>query len=283
MKSVYESGTAAHAYLFFGPEHIGKLAIAKEWVKFFFPEENAALIDRGAHPDVLYLSRERLLVTENQKEIGIDDVREVRRRIALRPNSGAHFFVIIDGAEDLSEEAQNSFLKVLEEPPSYARCILITDSPERLLPTVVSRTVPMEFAFVSDTEISAYLSDRRVSSDEREKILMVSFGRPGIAARMCEDKEFYKKESGEYESFARAAHADMIDQFLWSQKMSQDADAIEKFFFFLLVECRKRLLAEPARAEALSAREILRLLDMMRETNVNRRLLLDNVFLSLSR
>jgi len=86
-----------------------------------------------------------------------------------------------------------------------------------------------------------------------------------------------------YESFARAAHADMIDQFLWSQKMSQDADAIEKFFFFLLVECRKRLLAEPARAEALSAREILRLLDMMRETNVNRRLLLDNVFLSLSR
>ncbi|MBI2637573.1 MAG: hypothetical protein HYW88_01610, partial [Candidatus Sungbacteria bacterium] len=128
LKKVHEKESFAHAYLFSGPAHVGKATLAKEWVKLFLgatPEAREA-IDAGRHTDVIYLSKEKPLSAENEgKSIGIDSIRELKRVLGLASYSGGMRFVLVDGAEDMRTEAQNSLLKILEEPPQKTVLILI--------------------------------------------------------------------------------------------------------------------------------------------------------------
>ncbi|KKS37453.1 MAG: hypothetical protein A3G49_04185 [Candidatus Sungbacteria bacterium RIFCSPLOWO2_12_FULL_41_11] len=281
LKKVRERGTFAHAYLFFGPENVGKLHIAHEWAKLFFESADWRAIDENRHPDFIYLSREKLLVSDNQKEIGVDDILELRHLASLSSNSGGHKFMVIDGADDMSDTAQNSLLKILEEPPPKTVFILITDSLEGLLPTIVSRTVPMEFSFVADDDLIPLLDESDVGAPKKEKILTISSGRPGIAIRAVSDKDYLENEWLFYESFKKVFDSDALSQFLYSQKICQEPETVEKFLFFLLSELRKKLVFnENYGWEAVgSCKEVFNSSDLLRKTNVNKRMLLDNIFL----
>lgn len=310
LKKVHERGTFAHAYLFFGPEHVGKLHVAREWAKLFFPptirgltqtitqinadieirvnprhypRESAneqQLIDENRHPDFFCFSKEKLLASDNQKEIGIKDVLELRRLAFLSSNSGGHKFMVIDGADDMSEEAQNSLLKILEEPPQKTIFILITDSSQGLLPTVLSRTVPIEFFFASDEELASFIEGSTKNTAQREKILAISSGRPGIAVLALADEDYLEKEWSAYESFKKVFNSDTLDQFLYSQEIYQETGTIEKLIYFFLSELRKKMSAEENAEQALnSLKRIFNGLELIKKTNVNKRLLLDNIFL----
>ena len=282
LKKVHERGTFAHAYLFFGPEHVGKLHIAREWAKLFFEPTEWSAIDEGRHPDFIGLSKEKLLVSDNQKEIGIEDIWELRRLASLSSNSGGHKFMVIDGADDMSEEAQNSILKILEEPPPKTIFILITDSSQGLLPTIVSRTVPMEFSFVADDDIISFLDKSDVSAPKKEKILTIASGRPGIAVRAVSDKDFLENEWLSFESFQKVFNSDAVNQFLYSQNIYQEPEAVEKLIYFFLSELRKKLsTGENAEQALVSLKYAFNSSDLIKRTNVNKRLLMDNVFLSL--
>ena len=282
LKKVRERGTFAHAYLFFGPESVGKLHVAREWVKLFFEPADWEAIDENRHPDLIYLSKEKLLITDNQKEIGIKDILELRRLASLSSNSGGHKFMVIDGADDMSEEAQNSILKVLEEPPQKTIFILITDSPQRLLSTIISRTVPMEFSFVADDDIISFLDKSDVSAPKKEKILTIASGRPGIAVRAVSDKDFLENEWLSFESFQKVFNSDAVNQFLYSQNIYQEPEAVEKLIYFFLSELRKKLASgENAEQTLDSLKYVFNSSDLIKRTNVNKRLLMDNVFLSL--
>ena len=282
LKKVHERGTFAHAYLFFGPEHVGKLHIAREWAKLFFEPTEWSAIDEGRHPDFIGLSKEKLLVSDNQKEIGIEDIWELRRLASLSSNSGGHKFMVIDGADDMSEEAQNSILKILEEPPPKTIFILITDSSQGLLPTIVSRTVPMEFSFVADDDIISFLDKSDVSAPKKEKILTISSGRPGIAVRALTDKDYLENEWHVYESLKKVFNSDTLDQFLYSQKIYQEPESVKKLIYFFLSELRKKLASgENAEQTLDSLKYVFNSSDLIKRTNVNKRLLMDNVFLSL--
>lgn len=91
------------------------------------------LVADGNHPDVRIVSPDGLSVK-------IDQIRELKREMSLRPRCDGGFRVtIIEGAEKMTVEAQNSFLKLLEEPPERAVFILVCQNPSGLLPTVRSR------------------------------------------------------------------------------------------------------------------------------------------------
>ncbi len=91
------------------------------------------LIDDGNHPDVRIVSPEGLSVK-------IDQIREIKKEMSLKPRRDGGFRVtIIEGAEKMTTEAQNSLLKLLEEPPDRAVFVLVSQNPSGLLPTVRSR------------------------------------------------------------------------------------------------------------------------------------------------
>jgi DNA polymerase-3 subunit delta' len=132
------------AYLLAGPEGVGKRRLAIEMAKALNCSDpgsrpcdvcsTCAQIHRGAHPDVHVV-----LPGGASDQIKIDEVRHLISRLALRPFSSTVQVAIVDGAERLTEEAANSLLKVLEEPPARTRFLLMTSRPLRCLPTIVSR------------------------------------------------------------------------------------------------------------------------------------------------
>ena len=134
----------AGAYLLIGPEGIGKRRLALEMAKALncTAEGNrpcdrcptCTQIARGSHPDV-YL----VVPGGASEQIGIDRIRLLLGRIALRPFSAATHVVVIDGAERLTEEAANGLLKSLEEPSARTRFLLTTSQLSHCLPTIVSR------------------------------------------------------------------------------------------------------------------------------------------------
>ncbi len=139
-----DTGRTPHAYLLAGPEGIGKRRLALELAKSLNciaesarPCDQCAVcaqIARQAHPDLHVLS-----LGGASDQIKIEEMRQLISRVALRPFSARLQVAIIDGAERLTEEAANSFLKVLEEPPAHTRFVLLTAQLSHCVPTIVSR------------------------------------------------------------------------------------------------------------------------------------------------
>ncbi|MCR4264203.1 MAG: AAA family ATPase, partial [Candidatus Roizmanbacteria bacterium] len=117
-------------------------------------------IARGAHMDVMEID-----AASNR---GIDEIRELRDKIALSPSMGKKKIYIIDEVHMLTREAFNALLKTLEEPPAHAVFILATTEPYKLPDTIISRCVQIVFSKATDEELKRSL--KRVVSGEKIKI-----------------------------------------------------------------------------------------------------------------
>ncbi len=107
---------------------------------------------QGLAPDVMFIS-----IEENKKKIAIDQIRLLKQMAYLRPMSARARVFIVRGADIMSDEASNSILKVLEEPPAVSTLILVTEKPHLVLPTIRSRCRTLEFSLVAREEIARAL------------------------------------------------------------------------------------------------------------------------------
>jgi DNA polymerase-3 subunit delta' len=119
--------------------------------------------------------------------ISIDMVRLLRKEAALRPyQEGKRVFLVLD-AHRMKEEAQNAFLKLLEEPPADTIVILTTSRPDALSPTILSRCQRVRFSRLSTGEIEETLQRKlSVDTDRGHLIASLSGGSLGRAERMLE-------------------------------------------------------------------------------------------------
>lgn len=202
-----EQKRIAHAYLFAGPDGVGKEAMAIEFAKAIFCEASqnrpcnacsaCRRIGSFSHPDFFFLFPSNKSVTvENERAvldslmeqpycrtpiagnptISIDKIRELRRIGALKPME-KYRVIIIAEADRMTAEAANSLLKMLEEPPNYTYLILCTAHINALLPTIVSRCQRCRFGFLADAEIEKRLIDSHgLSSAEAQKIARIAQG-----------------------------------------------------------------------------------------------------------
>lgn len=184
LKKMTESGKIPHALLFSGENKLGKKMIALGFISRLFGG-NPLL-----HPDFI-------LIEPQAKQIQIGQIRDLAFRLSLKPIKAQLKATIIDESHSMTPEAQNCFLKTLEEPKGNTLLILITEKPHFLLPTIVSRCQSIKFYPVKNDEIGRYLKNQEGLSDrEIEEILKISQGRPGRAVELASSKEkfeFYKK------------------------------------------------------------------------------------------
>ena len=145
----------APAYVFTGPRHIGKRTMAREF--------SAGLLGVDmlspqfvSHPDLIELS-----VAEGKKQISVDQVRDARERISMRPSVASRSVVLILHATALNDSGSNALLKFMEEPPAGAVFILVADEIASLPQTVQSRSVILQCSPVSIEELK---KDSRTSS-----------------------------------------------------------------------------------------------------------------------
>ena len=173
LEAALENGRLSHAYLFTGPEGIGKKMVAEECARSLL--ERDGLGSSGElkdHPNVRCIGYE--------KEIGIDDIRDLKSFFQLKPFAGNARAVIIDNAHTLNREAANSFLKLLEEPPANSHFFLVTHAPDVLPKTIMSRAVMIRFMQVPKADISLWLTKSHgFSAVEAQKLAHELQGRPG--------------------------------------------------------------------------------------------------------
>jgi DNA polymerase III subunit delta' len=183
-------GRFPHAFLFAGPEGVGKRTFALKLAQSLLCERvpEAALdpcevcpaclqVKNGAHPDLLQVAR-----PEEKHDLPISLIRELCLDLGLKPMHGTRRVAIVDDADDLNDEAANAFLKTLEEPPPGSVLILIGTSPEVQLDTIVSRCRVVRFDPLPEPELAALLVVQGVTSDPVEAARLARLGE-GSASR----------------------------------------------------------------------------------------------------
>lgn len=108
----------------------------------------------ATHPDILTID------DPEKKFVPVDLVRDARSDIFVRPNEGKKKIYIFPRAQDMLPPAQNALLKVLEEPPSYGVFLLLTDNPEKLLPTIRSRCINLQLNALPENLLTQELRKR---------------------------------------------------------------------------------------------------------------------------
>jgi DNA polymerase-3 subunit delta' len=178
-----------HAWILSGRRGVGKAAFALAAAR-----ELVGGAVTGDHPDILVLThppkddkeaekRDEGKPYEKKRNIPIDDVRAMQRRLTTRPTLGERRAVIIDPADDLEGNASNALLKSLEEPPRGTFFLLVAHRIGRLLPTIRSRCRVLRFPAVPDAEIDAVLRREAPEADAatRAAAIAASAVSPGAA------------------------------------------------------------------------------------------------------
>jgi len=224
LETARAGGRMGHAYIFSGPEKIGKKTIALEWVSRII---GAPLRQNPAHPDFLFLAP--LVDPKTGKiaqEITVDQIRGLIAKIALKPVMGKYKAAIIDRAELMNNEAQNCLLKTLEEPSGGAILILIASDAVRLFDTVRSRCQKVKFDFLPESQMKELLQEWREKNKSAggkandEEMVKLAAGRPGRLVDFLENKDEMEKWRATVEEFARIAAGELPEKFAYAKKIT---------------------------------------------------------------
>ena len=200
-------GRLSHAYLLSGPPNVGKMTLALDLARAVNCREEekpcgecdqCRRIADGLHADIRVVAvetgehdgdRSRVL-------IGIDQVREVQREASLKPYEGRYRVFIFDGAELLSEDAANSLLKILEEPPEQVILVLLATDVGGLLPTVVSRCTQLALRPLPLSLVAREIEARSDADPEKaEEIARLSGGRLGWALQVAREPSLLERRA----------------------------------------------------------------------------------------
>ncbi len=163
LRNALRQGRIGHAYLFTGPRGTGKTSTARILAKAV----NCQAPDVEARPDntcaiCQAINESRLLdliEIDAASNTSVDDIRELRDRVAFVPSEATFKVYVIDEVHMLSTSAFNALLKTLEEPPPHVIFILATTEPHKIPATVISRCQRFDFHRISTRQVAAHLSD----------------------------------------------------------------------------------------------------------------------------
>jgi len=183
---LHKNQKLGHAYIFTGQDMIGKRTFALE----LFQKINSVKESAEQHPDLFYLKIGDGEDSSKKNKISIKEIRGLKRFLSLTPYIGPYKFAIIDSAHELTNEAGNSILKVLEEPPAGSILILISSQPEKMLPTVISRCEVVRFPPHSSKILKNHLEELNLNDKQVDFLIQFSNGRIGLAIDLYEQNSF---------------------------------------------------------------------------------------------
>jgi DNA polymerase-3 subunit delta' len=189
--NAWNGGRLAHAWMIAGPRGIGKATLAYRIARFVLagggdsagglfgdggPETLAIAADHpifrkiagNAYPDLRVFERGWSKDGKRQRDIAAETVREIGQFLSLTSSEGGWRVVIVDAADDLNREGANAILKPLEEPTRNALILLVTHSPDRLLPTIRSRCRRLLLRPLAEDTVVSLLRKRQPEIDETD-------------------------------------------------------------------------------------------------------------------
>ncbi|HXL38545.1 MAG TPA: DNA polymerase III subunit delta' [Ktedonobacteraceae bacterium] len=244
-----------HAYLFTGPEHIGKALLAQRFAQTLLctgggdahnaPQNpcNTCLscrkIMHGNHPDVHYISR-----STDKQFILIEQVRALQADAARKTLEGRRNIFIIQGMHEMNVQAANCLLKTLEEPEPDVVLLLTAPDPGVLLPTILSRVQQVPMQLLTTKQIKTALEDRwHVEPGEANLIAALAAGRMGWSVQAVEDEDMLAERQAQLEMLAKLSTAGKVQRFDVAQRLSADSDRLHAILELWLLWWRDIVLA----------------------------------------
>ena len=215
LKKITEVNKISHSYLFIGQEKLGKKKVALEWASLLFNEN--INFKKSYNPDLL-------LVEPDGKEIKISQIRELIQKLSLKFYSAPFKIAIIDKAHLMNKEAQNALLKTLEEPKGKTILILITEFPEMLFSTILSRVQVVKFYPVKQEEIIKYLKKQEIKDREVEEISKTARGKPGLAIDFFLEPNKLENEKKIIKELINISKASLSIRFQYVKKLAEKED-----------------------------------------------------------
>jgi DNA polymerase III subunit delta' len=238
LRSSLLNDRGAHAYLFAGPESIGKSLLALRLAQTLICENGGPdpclscrackRAAKGNHPDVRSISLATQAANDKpdagkSKVLRIETIREWQRDIDLRPFEAARRVFTLDDAQALNEAASNAMLKTLEEPPSYAVLILIAQGAGDLLPTIVSRCRVLRLRPLSRELVARTLRERyNLATADAALIAAWSAGRIGWALRAVEDPDLLELQQQRLDVLIQLGSASRVERLRWAEERAKE-------------------------------------------------------------
>jgi DNA polymerase-3 subunit gamma/tau len=186
LKSAIQSNKLAHAYLFSGPQGVGKTSCARILAKALNCQQGPTQHPCGVCPACLEIAEGRsldVIEIDGASNRGIDEIRSLRENVKFAPLNGKFKVYIIDEVHMLTPEAFNALLKTLEEPPPFVTFIFATTQPQKVLPTILSRCQRFDFVRIPNLKVIEKLKE--IAADEKLAIGEDAFLAIAKAANGC--------------------------------------------------------------------------------------------------
>ena len=206
LKKRAETDKLSHAYLFTGEEKIGKKKVALELGPLLFEQSELSLIE-----------------PLSTGVIEINQIRELIWKLSLKPFISVPVpkIAVIDNAHLMTQEAQSALLKILEEPRGKTLFILITEFPEVLFPTILSRVQKIKFFPVKKEEIKEYLIKKGLKEGAAEEVGEFSNGKPGLAISLLLDPEKLKNQKKIIKELMALSQTNLSFRFQYAKELSE--------------------------------------------------------------
>jgi len=282
LKRLAENKNFSHAYLFSGPEKLGKKTMALQWVSLLFGNVK----DIINHPDFM-------LLEPIEKEIKISQIRDLIQKMSLKSSSSVKV-AIINNAHSMNQESQTALLKTLEEPRGNSILILVSDKIHYLFPTIISRVQVIRFNPVRNQEINKYLLAKGFSQKEAKEFSCVCSGRPGIAMDFIADKKEMETFKRRLEEIRNLSKSMLYSRFQYVKDLSEEPSETQKTLDIWLNYFRNILLSRFSSGNSDQGfkeysngklKDIINLIQttklLLSKTNVNSRLALERLVMEI--
>jgi DNA polymerase-3 subunit delta' len=300
LKDSFLLGRIPHALLFEGEEKLGKKTLAIEFVKFIncsAPYRNEVgygvrpcqkcpscqAIEKRIHPDFIFIE-------PIEGEIQVSQIRDLSLKFSEKPSTSSFKTAILDKVHLMNQEAQSAFLKTLEEPKGNTILILITEYPERLFSTILSRVQKIKFYPPKKEEIEQFLEERKIPKEEIEEMIKFSLGKPGLILDFLNNPQKLKEKEEKVRELIKILNSPVSFRFRYAKELVLKNNLSEVLTLWL--DYFRNILLSKIKGEKKEGRyslwklknilwQIQRINFLISTTNINQRLALEILLLEL--